>query len=1501
MTAVIGGISVFIEDDTARFQQSMVRNASLVEQQSQRMTRALGGTARSVDDLNRRAGNFQPDAFRALAISALSADTSIQRLRSSMLAVAALATGGFAGAFATKVLVDTADSYSNIQNKIASVVTDTRQRAQVEGEIYAISQRTRSSYESTATLFQRLSLSSENLHASQADILKVVETTQKALLLAGATTQEAAGAAVQLTQALGSGRLQGDELRSILENAPVLAQAIAKEFGVAVGELKEMGTQGTLTSDRVFRALLRSADSVDERFKEIKPTVASALVVLDNAFTRYIGSVDQSYGASAALAQGIIALSNHMHILGDTAAVVAPLVAAVFAARTINRAAGGAAAPFRAEFANRDAQLAQAREAAQISAERVVTAGSGLADVRSRARTDVEGFADRELVRNRDRTIKGLEADTARLAEAERHYQEVASRAASVDVASVTRSADTIQRSKEFADLRKAASEANTELRRAEADAATASARADSTPQRIQLQERLNTALKREDEIRSKLVTARYDERRNLREDIGDLSEAPTKGTSVRERLDRQLENTGKLRTSIEGKLAELEQDGATKATAAAERLTAAKAAQIQTERALADAVRARLNAELGDASRGLMSEVADANIARRAAAGNVGVSRELVNAANEEVRQNGIANATRAVGIAQQQTTIAASGYARAQEAVAVAAARTGVATTLLSATMGLIRTGFISLVSFLGGPLGVALTAASVGMSIYAIQQSKAAEAAKAHAEALGKLAERMVAVRAATAAGTAISDTDVIQYRELQKGALRSVADQRNRVVAVGSRLSDTLANPVDATTARFSESSGSDLSVALSTLARVPAASEEARNALEKVRDILVAIALVDPKFQKDANEAIDAYAKFGDSLKTVLDAQKALQAAQAVPKTFASPLTDDLIRAPKFDGRAASAAVAEFVTTVKDSITSLSETRIEFPSLSTSKEQLAELATTIGQARAEAEGLISQQIVPRDLADAVQAFARGASSVEEYAIKLQELKTANPSFTPLIDSLISSNEKALTARATLAGLGIDISKLDGMVANVVVRVGVSGDSSDIAKGIATEAAKAAKVVADLETKTRNMRLRADGKSADATTNEIMANAPAADRETVRRNVVEQEALQKRISALGKSPKKEPKSEEEKFEDRLKRIQEEGRAAFFSDTDRELIEELKKIKGEPTLLKNTVDAINNGGAMPEQAQRLRDALLQRDAGKEYRNIVQQYGNAAQIMPTVTNEQAKLNSLLEAGKITQEQYGLALADTMTKFQNYKWIDQTADSIANFSGDLVEVLGGFKKLDDVVSSFGQTLMKLGVQIALIEPLKNLLRSMFAQAAAGGGGNPFSFLSGLLGGGSGGITDAQTADFNFLNNNSMGEFTWLHAGGIAGDVNPTRRLPLSLLNNAPRFHGGNLAPDEFPAILQRGEPVLSRRQTRNLGNAIGALSEMSGAGGDFTVNVHPPSGTVPEVQKKTTPTGMSAEVMIRSAIASDLESNGPLAQSLQGMYGLNRMSGRQT
>ena len=97
----------------------------------------------------------------------------------------------------------------------------------------------------------------------------------------------------QLGQALASGKLQGDELRSLLENMPVLAQALARELGVGIGQLREMGAAGQLTADRVFPALLAASEKINGEFDKMPPTMSRAAGILAESTADFGARLDK--------------------------------------------------------------------------------------------------------------------------------------------------------------------------------------------------------------------------------------------------------------------------------------------------------------------------------------------------------------------------------------------------------------------------------------------------------------------------------------------------------------------------------------------------------------------------------------------------------------------------------------------------------------------------------------------------------------------------------------------------------------------------------------------------------------------------------------------------------------------------------------------------------------------------------------------------------------------------------------------------------------------------------------------------------------------------------------------------------------------------------------------------------------------------------------------------------------------------------------------------------
>lgn len=341
MTVNLGGISVFLADETGRFQQGFMRSATVVEQQSNRIQRSITGVSGSMDRLGRQTSSFQPDAFRAMSISILRSDNQLKALGQTLTAVSALAAG-FGGAIATKLFIGNVDTYTSILNRIKATVEGRQQQVQAEKDIFDIAQRTRSTFEGTATIYARLRAASPELAGNAQNLNRVIETVQKSFQVGGATTQEAASSAIQLAQALGSGRLQGDELRSILENNIPLARALAKELaGGSVGKLRELGTEGALTAQSVIQAILKGSEEIDAAFARTTPRIQDGLVQINNAMIRYIGTQDQSLGASAAVASGLALLARNFDTLGDSVAVVVAALSTYAALRIGSKVVGG--------------------------------------------------------------------------------------------------------------------------------------------------------------------------------------------------------------------------------------------------------------------------------------------------------------------------------------------------------------------------------------------------------------------------------------------------------------------------------------------------------------------------------------------------------------------------------------------------------------------------------------------------------------------------------------------------------------------------------------------------------------------------------------------------------------------------------------------------------------------------------------------------------------------------------------------------------------------------------------------------------------------------------------------------------------------------------------------------------------------------------------------------------------------------------------------------------
>ena len=144
--------------------------------------------------------------------------------------------------------------------------------AELVNMVYAAAQDARGSFGQMADVVARFGNNAKDAFSSSEEVVAFADLIQKQMTIAGASTQEAANAELQLSQALGSGVLRGDELNSIFEQAPNLIQNIADYLDVPIGKIREMAQDGQLTADTVKAAIFSSADDINSKFNEMPMT-----------------------------------------------------------------------------------------------------------------------------------------------------------------------------------------------------------------------------------------------------------------------------------------------------------------------------------------------------------------------------------------------------------------------------------------------------------------------------------------------------------------------------------------------------------------------------------------------------------------------------------------------------------------------------------------------------------------------------------------------------------------------------------------------------------------------------------------------------------------------------------------------------------------------------------------------------------------------------------------------------------------------------------------------------------------------------------------------------------------------------------------------------------------------------------------------------------------------------------------------------------------------------
>ena len=319
----------------------------------------------TVVDLLIRGRDLASGAIRQVrdAVGGLSdrARAALEPLRSfAGLIAAAIGVGG------AKELIDRADAYTNLSNQVRVASKGEEDYQASIAAVASIAKDANSDLASTASLYGKVKQNADSLGISQQQIADVTAVVAKGMQLSGASSEAAAGATLQFTQALGSGALRGEEFNSVIEASPALIKAIADGLGVTVGEMRGLAEAGQLTSDRVVQALLSQKTAIDEVYGKLPQTVGQAMGQLSNAATLFIGKLNEETGATRSLGDGLKFLANNMD-------AVAAVAGAAFAA-SMAKGAQSTAQFVTASLAARDAARQQAIAAEQQQAANLAAA-----------------------------------------------------------------------------------------------------------------------------------------------------------------------------------------------------------------------------------------------------------------------------------------------------------------------------------------------------------------------------------------------------------------------------------------------------------------------------------------------------------------------------------------------------------------------------------------------------------------------------------------------------------------------------------------------------------------------------------------------------------------------------------------------------------------------------------------------------------------------------------------------------------------------------------------------------------------------------------------------------------------------------------------------------------------------------------------------------------------------------------------------------------------------
>lgn len=282
----------------------MTAQLNTIIQTAERLNRTLENTDRLTDtvDPGRNFGRSGEDISNAgdrvddFNNRQRRAEEGANRVKSAWSHMGGIIKSALA-AFSVKKVLELADSMTNTRARLDLMNDGLQTTAELQDMIMASANRSRAAYQDTAAAVAKLGTNAKDAFSSSQELVAFAELVNKTFTISGATAEEQKNAMLQLTQAMSSGVLRGDELRSIFEQAPVLVQKIAEYLDVPIGKIREMAADGEITAEIVKNAMFAASDDINSKFASMPMTFAQVWTIAKNialeAFTPVLQIIGQ--------------------------------------------------------------------------------------------------------------------------------------------------------------------------------------------------------------------------------------------------------------------------------------------------------------------------------------------------------------------------------------------------------------------------------------------------------------------------------------------------------------------------------------------------------------------------------------------------------------------------------------------------------------------------------------------------------------------------------------------------------------------------------------------------------------------------------------------------------------------------------------------------------------------------------------------------------------------------------------------------------------------------------------------------------------------------------------------------------------------------------------------------------------------------------------------------------------------------------------------------------